>query len=388
MPNTEGALAGVKILDLTDERAIYGAKLMADMGADVVRPEPPEGDPLRARGPHRAADDGMTSLWHRYFASNRRAFKVDPATEAGLAQLQQLATAADIVLTCMPGFATDALDVDAALAANPGLVCVETSSFGADGPWRDFQAPDLVAGALGGSVSTTGDVDTPPLKTFGELNFAVSGAYVAIAALAALHHARTTGEGQKVQVPVHECITSCLEHVLMWRWYEHTRPMRPGKSLARRGSLHWSNAYVVMQAEGGSIMVTPTPDVDAQLAWMIEEDAHDDLIDPKYMEIENRPAFVKRMMELLHQWVGTREVEALMHDAQSRHCPYGWVLPIEQVADNPQLKARDWWTAYPDGVKGPGAPYHFSSTPWSMGDYEPAKDPDALLAELNWQARS
>ena len=150
MPNTEGALAGVKILDLTDERAIYGAKLMADMGADVVRPEPPEGDPLRARGPHRAADDGMTSLWHRYFASNRRAFKVDPATEAGLAQLQQLATAADIVLTCMPGFATDALDVDAALAANPGLVCVETSSFGADGPWRDFQAPDLVAGALGG----------------------------------------------------------------------------------------------------------------------------------------------------------------------------------------------------------------------------------------------
>ena len=135
-------------------------------------------------------------------------------------------------------------------------------------------------------------------------------------------------------------------------------------------------------------MVTPTPDVDAQLAWMIEEDAHDDLIDPKYMEIENRPAFVKRMMELLHQWVGTREVEALMHDAQSRHCPYGWVLPIEQVADNPQLKARDWWTAYPDGVKGPGAPYHFSSTPWSMGDYEPAKDPDALLAELNWQARS
>ena len=68
-------------------------------------------------------------------------------------------------------------------------------------------------------------------------------------------------------------------------------------------------------------MVTPTPDVDAQLAWMIEEDAHDDLIDPKYMEIENRPAFVRRMMELLHQWVGTREVEALMHDAQSRHCP-------------------------------------------------------------------
>tara|TARA_B100000676_G_scaffold235068_1_gene234725 strand:- start:4340 stop:5527 length:1188 start_codon:yes stop_codon:yes gene_type:complete len=388
MPNTEGALTGVRILDLTDERAIYGAKLLADLGADVVRPEPPEGDPLRARGPHREADAGMTSLWHRYFASNRRAFRVDTATVEGAAQLRQLAQAADIVLTCMHGFGADVLDVGAALEANPSLVVVETSSFGADGPWRDYLAPDLVAGALGGAVATTGDVDTPPLKTFGELNFMVSGAYVAIAALSALNHARERGEGQRVHVPVHECIASCLEHVLMWNWYSHTRPMRQDKSLARRGSLHWSNAYVVMQAVGGSIMVTPTPDVDAQLAWMIEEDAHDDLIDPKYLELENRPAFITRMMELLHQWVGTREVEDLMHDAQSRHCPYGWVLPIERVADNPQLEARDWWTEYPDGVRGPGAPYHFSATPWAMHGYEPAQDADALFAELDWGTQS
>ena len=126
MPNTEGALTGVRILDLTDERAIYGAKLLADLGADVVRPEPPEGDPLRARGPHREADAGMTSLWHRYFASNRRAFRVDTATEESAAQLRQLAQAADIVLTCMHGFGADVVDVGAALEANTSLVVVET----------------------------------------------------------------------------------------------------------------------------------------------------------------------------------------------------------------------------------------------------------------------
>ena len=69
---TAGPLAGVRIMDLTDETAIYGAKLLADLGADVVRPEPPDGDPLRHRGPFK--DD--VSLWHLFFASSRRSVMV------------------------------------------------------------------------------------------------------------------------------------------------------------------------------------------------------------------------------------------------------------------------------------------------------------------------
>ena len=381
----EGALTGVRILDLTDERAIYGAKLLADLGADVVRPEPLTGDPLRQRGPHLASTGpGMSSLWHRFFASSRRFFTVDPASADGAARLQQLAENTDIILVCDRTFATGAINLDAALEKKPSLVIVDVSSFGPDGPWADYLAPDLVAGALGGSVATTGDVETPPLKTFGELNFTVSGAYVAIAALSALHISRTAGIGQRVHVPVHQCITSCLEHVLMWYWYEHMRPLSTGPSLPRRGSLQWSSAYVVMQAIGGSIMVTPTPDIDAQLAWLIEEGVHDDLIDPQYLELENRGAFVMRMMQILTEWVGTREVEGLFHDAQNRHAPYGWVLPIERVAESPQLQAREWWTTSPDGIRGPGAPYHLSATPWQNRGYEPALDADALLKEINW----
>ena len=82
MTESSGALTGVRVVDLTDERAIYGAKLLADLGADVVRVEPPEGDPLRSRGPHiDEADEATSSLYYAYFSSNRRSFVTDLETE-------------------------------------------------------------------------------------------------------------------------------------------------------------------------------------------------------------------------------------------------------------------------------------------------------------------
>ena len=389
MAKKEGALHGVKIIDLSDERAIYGVKLLADLGADVVRPEPIEGDPLRARGPLRDGEQSAgSSLWHAFFASNRRFFAVDLDQPEGRAQLDRLITQADIVITSDGAFGCDVLDIEDIRLRKPSLVSVECTSFGVSGPWRDYLAPDLVAGALGGSVATTGDVDTPPLKCFGELNFVVSGAYVGIAALAALRHARETGEGQHVHVPVHHCIASCLEHVFMWHWYNEMLGNATDKALERRGSLHWSNAYVVMQAQGGSIMVTPTPDVDAQLVWLIEEGVAADLLDPKYQEIENRPEFMRRMMEVLREWVGSKDVQALFFDAQEHHAPYGWVLPLDRVAENPQLDARHWWQEYNSGggdFKGPGNPYQFSETPWSMGPHGGiGEHTDSVLSEIGW----
>jgi len=385
-----GALADVRILDLTDERGIYGAKLLADLGADVVRPEPPGGDPLRARGPHHeAAGEGATSLWYAFFASNRRFFTLDPATEQGLAQLRQLAGHAHVILTCDGGFGAAHLDLDELQQQHAELVVINTSSFGQFGPWQDYLAPDLVAGALGGAVATTGDADTSPLKNFGELNFMVSGAYVAIAALAALYCARETGVGQSAEVSVHESIASCLEQVLMFYWYAD-RLMRPSRVLPRQGATHWSNAYTVMPGLNGSIMVTPTPDFDNQLAWLIEEDAHEDLIDPKYMEPENLPLRVERTMELLRKWVAGKDVQTLFHEAQSRHCPYGWVLPIEHVADNPQLDARGWYQPYEIGaaeVTSPGAPYRFSDTPWRLqAHHGPGADTERVLSDIGWGA--
>lgn len=379
----ESALTGVRVVDLTDERAIYGAKLLADLGADVVRPEPPAGDPLRSRGPRTGTGE---SLWHAFFASSRRCFAIDPDMPAQRAILQQLVERADIVLTCAGAFATSAVDLAAAWRLRPELVHVAVSSFGDDGPWRDLVAPDLVAGALGGAVATTGTPETTPLKTFGELNFMVSGIYAAIAALAALRHARESGEGQRVAVSVHECIASCLEQVLMLNWYGEA--MGRTRVQPRQGGTHWSMAFTVMPAKGGAIMATPLPDFDAQLAWLVEEDAHQDLLDEQYSQPENLPLYIGRMMQVMREWIADQDPEELFHKAQARHSPYGWVLPIERLAGNPQLAARQWWVPHAIGdrtIDGPGAPFRFSATPWQRRD-PLSTDADRVLADLGWEA--
>ena len=356
MPYTPGPLADVRVIDLTDDRAIYAGKLLGDLGADVVRVEPSGGDPLRERAPFHKSG---ASLWHAYFASSRRLAGADSETIAELAQ------STDIILDC------ERLDDSEALVeANPSLVIVDVTSFGRSGPWRDFQAPGLVAEALGGIAATSGDVDTPPLKLYGDQHAFVGGVYAAVGALAALNHARATGEGQIVRLSTHEALGSILEHVLMWAWYHELVPFADGPVLPRRGSLHWSNAYVVMQAIGGSIMITPTPDFSRQAAWLVEEGTGLELLDERFSDQANVAEMIELTMSTLREWVATKEVEPFFHEAQARHHPYGWVMTTPEVAANPQLEAREWWTEYPVGdstAKGPGAPYHFSQTPWRIG---------------------
>jgi crotonobetainyl-CoA:carnitine CoA-transferase CaiB-like acyl-CoA transferase len=379
----EGPLHGTRVVDLTDERGIFGAKLLGDLGADVVRPESPDGDPLRRRGPHLGSDGA--SLWYVFFATSRRFLTIDPGRAADRVHLQRLVERADVLLTCPGTFAMEHVDLDAARRANARLVHVDVSSFGDDGPWRDLLAPDLVAGALGGAVCTTGAPDTTPLKMFGELNFMVSGIYAAIAALAGRRYVRTGGEGQRVSVPVHECLVSCLEHVLMFYWYGEK--MRRGRVLPRQGGTHWSMAYSVVPAKRGAIMITPAPQLDAQLAWLLEEDAHGDLLDEKYTDPANAPLLIARMMQLMREWVAKQDAEDLFYRAQARHAPYGWVQPIERLADNPQLDARRWWsTLHVAGreLRAPGTPFNFSETPCAPRD-STLLTGDALLAELGWK---
>lgn len=371
-----GALAGVRVLDLTDDRAIYAGKLLGDLGADVLRVEPGGGDPLRERSPR--LEDGE-SLWHAFFGSSRRVVRTDDA-----AVIERLAAGAEIVLDC-----GRLLDADALHSQQPGLVIVDVSSFGPTGPWRDYLAPGLVAEALGGVAATSGDSGTPPLQLHGDQYAFVGGVYAAIGALAALRHARESGEGQVVRLSLHEALASVLEHVLMWAWYHDRLPFAEGPVLPRQGSLHWSGAYVVMQAVGGSIMITPTPDFSKQVAWLVEEGVGLELLDERFSDPANLAEMVELTMSTLREWVAGKDVEPFFHEAQARHHPYGWVMTTPEVAGNPQLEAREWWTGYRVGggdVPGPGAPYHFSESAWAVtggGDAVVLDGGDALDA-VGW----
>jgi crotonobetainyl-CoA:carnitine CoA-transferase CaiB-like acyl-CoA transferase len=388
----KGPLAAVKAVDLTDERAIYGAKLLADLGADTVRIEPEAGDPLRARGPHLESGPGAgESLWFAYSGSSRTTVHAEPGTDAGRVVVEKLCLEADVVLD-NEKLKTYGLDAQQLIASRPSLVVVATTSFGADGPWSDYLAPELVASALGGLSATCGDADTPPLRPFSELTFSTSGCYAAVSALTGLRHARETGEGQVVDLSVHESVASCLEHVLMWAWYHDEMPRAVGPSLPRQGSVHWSTAYEVMKAKGGSILITPTPDLQKQIAWLVEEGAEQDLLDEKWADPANIADFIERYMQVLREWVATWDVEELFYEAQRRHHPFGWVMAADEVASCPQLVERDWWANYTSGgrkVKGPGAPYHFARTPWqatpNVDTGGSATSADNILTAVGWE---
>lgn len=387
MPTRGKALQQTRVIDLSDDKSIYGVKLLADMGADVVRPEPAAGDSLRERGPF--DEESGDSLWYSFFASSRRHFTVDESSSASLYELNALLGCADLCFLGKENTLVEKVNVEAARNRNPKLVVVDVSPFGSTGPWRDFKAPDLVASALGGSSGVTGDDYTPPLKLFGELNFTISGSYAATAALAGLYHAKETGEGQRIEVPVHECIASSLEHVFMWYYYHEHFPNARAQALERRGSLHWTNLYVVMPTKNGAMMVTPTPNVDAQLAWLIEEGTFQDLLDPKYEEPENRRRYFERLMQVIREWVAAEDSEELFFKAQERHAPYGWVQTIAQVANNPQLKARAWWQSTEIGsrqVQAPGVPFQFLSTPGCVAEPEWLETTDASVLEaVGWE---
>lgn len=381
------ALQQTRIVDLSDDKSIYGVKMLADLGADVVRPETPGGDPLRRRGPF--DEESGESLWYAYYGTSRRHFTVDESSTASLYELNALVGCADLCFLGKENPLAAHVNIEAALARNPKLVIVDVSPFGSSGPWRDFKAPELVAGALGGSVGVTGDAYTPPLKLYGDLNFTISSAYAAVAGLAGLRHAKEAGQGQVIEVPVHECIASSLEHVFMWYFYHEHFPAARARALERRGSLHWTNLYVVMPTKDGRMMVTPTPNMDAQLAWLVEEGAFQDLLDPKYEDPEQRRGYFMRMMEVIHEWVAQQETESLFFRAQERHAPYGWVQSVAQVSENPQLAARSWWQTTRLGerdVKGPGVPFQLSRTPArvTQPEWVAAGDQNVLQA-LGWE---
>ena len=114
------------------------------------------------------------------------------------------------------------------------------------------------------------------------------------------------------------------------------------------------------------------------------------MLDPKYTEPENIVLLIERSMEVLREWTAAKEVEPFFHEAQGRHHPYGWVMPLPEVAANPQLAAREWWTEYPVGdttVRGSGAPYQLADTPARIGGEPGEPEPitgEQLLDELGW----
>jgi crotonobetainyl-CoA:carnitine CoA-transferase CaiB-like acyl-CoA transferase len=201
-------LTGYRVLDLGGPLGFHCTKLLADMGADVVKVEPPSGDQARNVPPFK--DDlphPEKSLYFLHYNTNKRGITLDVEKPDGRAILFELARKADVVIeTHRPSRCAElGLTYGEFSAANPGLVVASITPFGQSGPWRDYRANDIAGLALGNLLYLAGEPGEPPLQPPGEIAYGMASTYGAFGIAVALYHRLETGRGQHVDVSMHEC---------------------------------------------------------------------------------------------------------------------------------------------------------------------------------------
>jgi crotonobetainyl-CoA:carnitine CoA-transferase CaiB-like acyl-CoA transferase len=369
-----GALEGLRVLDLTDDSGRLAGKLLAEAGADVVHlragsPGSPMTGPAAERG-------GLLDWW--YDAGTRRA-PLDLDSVVGQRAFRDLAARADLLIeTEPPGrLATLGLDYADLRPLNPRLVQVSLTPFGREGPRAGWQTSDLVSAAFGGVLSVTGELEQP-LNSWGRQSFNVGGFFAAIVGLAGVYAARGgNGQGQHIDLSLHECVSTCTEQVLMYWFF---RDLLPVAIAPRQASLHWSGAYEVMRCTDGHVMITPSPSLPRLVAWVAEDGMADAVagIDGDLAQVREK---IPQLMAALREWAATKDAHSLFLEGQRRHLPFGEVLSVAEVAASPQLTERDFFRPVTwDGpsVRTPGPLIRMEGTP-----PPPAQPPPASASSVD-----
>jgi crotonobetainyl-CoA:carnitine CoA-transferase CaiB-like acyl-CoA transferase len=197
-----GMLSPYRILDLTNERGFICGKVLADLGADVIKIEKPGGDPARSMGPfHHDIPDPEKSLYWFAFNTNKRSITLDIEKADGQEIFKKLVKNADIVTESFdPGY-MDKLGLGYSILSqlNPRVIMTSITGFGQTGPYKDYKAPDIVVWALSGNAYMTGDPDRAPVMSSFPFSYIVAGALQgAVGTMVALNHRELIGEGQHV----------------------------------------------------------------------------------------------------------------------------------------------------------------------------------------------
>jgi len=202
----ESMLSPYRVLDLTDEKGLFCGKLLGDLGADVIKVEKPGGDPARSIGPfYQDEEDPEKSLLWFVFNTSKRGITLDIEVPDGREVFKRLVKTADFVVESFPpGYMGKlGLGYEELKKINPGMIMISITPFGQTGPYKDYNAPDIVLWAMGGRMYSVGDADRPPLRTsYHSQAYLQAGLDASIAAMMALYYRQLTSEGQFVDVSI------------------------------------------------------------------------------------------------------------------------------------------------------------------------------------------
>jgi benzylsuccinate CoA-transferase BbsE subunit len=351
-------LTGIGVLDLADEKASFCSKLLADLGARVIKIEKPGGDPSRSIGPFWGDSPNLErSLFFLYHNTNKLGITLNLENHDGKQILLELIRRNDIVVETFPPGYLDELGVSlkSMHEINPGLILVSVTDFGQDGPRKRYRSCDLVASAFGGQMFVSGSPETPPLKPFGEQSFYAASLFAAVGALLALRKRRKDGKGEHVDISLQESVTATLDYVMVRYFYDGLIPKREGKVIPGSG-------FCILPCKDGFMLVSLFHQWKTLVEWLDKEGMVEDLDHEKWENEEYRLRHIDYVVEVLGWWTKLHTTGELFEMGQLMHFPWAPVFSEKDVLESPQLKSRQFFVEidHPDmnaSLKYPGIPY-------------------------------
>jgi len=374
----ESLLSSYRALDLTNERGYFCGKILADLGADVIKIERPQGDTGRNIGPfYGDVPSGEKSLYWFAYNLNKRGITLNIETKDGQQLLTQLVKRSDFVIESFPvGYLGKiGLDYSTLREINPRIVMTSITPFGQAGPYKDFRSSDIVISAMGGFMYITGRPDGPPVRISFPQACLRAGAYAAAATMIAHYYRETTEEGQHVDVSMQACIALQLANAIPLWELNRTIMKRSGAFLVGRGTkvrsrILWKckDGYIVYHLFGG-LLGGKNNRIIAR--WIDEEGMSTGLLQKMNWEYDmsKQTQDVQDQMESEFAKIFLKHTKAELY---SKALEDGVMLSpfctVRDIVENPQLQARDYWVKveHPElgsTVNYPGAFIKASKTP-------------------------
>ncbi len=399
------ALDDIRVLDLTQDLGAYCTKLLADLGADVIKIEPPSGDPARNVPPFYHDEAGLErSLYFFNLNTNKRSVVLDLESAAGRAGFEKLVPTAGIVVeSFMPGYLDSlGLGYQALTKLRSDIILTSVTGFGQSGPHASYVASDMVGVAMGGIMWLAGSPDDPPNLPPCYQGYVSASIQAAAGTTMALYHRDVTGEGQHVDVSMQEAVLIAQETAMVQFDLQGAVRTRTGVRGALPINVPGMGPYEASDGWIWSYVGAPGGAFWTELqAWMIAEGKAEDLTDEPYHSIiaelnmrfltqvvlnpesakEKGPA-LQHIDEVLVRFYKSKPKWEIYEQGQRRRLLVGIVSSPEDLANNPQLQARNWFQdiAHPelnDALRYPGPPYRLSETQWRITRRPP------LLGEHN-----
>jgi len=376
----EGALSGYRVLDLADSKGAYCTKLLADLGADVIKIERPGGDPGRGIPPF--VDDvphPEKSLYFLHRNANKRGITLKLETAVGKAIFHKLVKTADVLVENSPPdyMANLGLDYSVLSEINPGLIMASITEFGHSGPYKYRKGSNLVDFAMSGVMITSGYPGKEPCLLPGSPAYDSASLHASVSIVAAIYMRGTTGQGQYIDTSVH--VTSRMG-LYPWIVPNYSYALNPGAPPPTSENRMGAQIYPVYPCKDGFIRVIALTPRQWDALMRV-------LGNPDILQTEEWRSFMYRignaddLYALMLEFTTKYTMLELFEAGRREGVPIAPILDIADFYNSPHTKAREFFVEveHPvaDKADYPGPPYKWTETPAVM------KRPAPCLGEHN-----